>query len=159
MGAYAQGLFIDKLVSTPTSGQGVVRVYQSAEIARLVNGKGKQTSVPAKGQGELGQAIETGAADAIKTSTRKLKTNGYRIQIYAGGNSRVAKQEAQRIAGKFRTYFSDLSVYTHFQSPRWICRVGDFRTYEEASEVLRELRATNQFNEALIVKSVIQIPY
>ena len=74
-------------------------------------------------------------------------------------NSRTARQEAQRMAGKVKSYFSDMATYTHFQSPRWICRVGDFRTYEEANQALHELRATKQFDEALIVKSVIQIPY
>lgn len=63
------------------------------------------------------------------------------------------------MAGKVKSYFSDMATYTHFQSPRWICRVGDFRTYEEANQALHELRATKQFDEALIVKSVIQIPY
>ena len=88
-----------------------------------------------------------------------MKATGYRIQVYAGGNSRTSRQEAQRMAGKVKDYFRDMPTYTHFQSPRWICRVGDFRTYEEASQVLHEMRATRQFDEALIVKSVILIPY
>ena len=87
-----------------------------------------------------------------------MKAVGYRIQVYAGGNSRTSRQEAQQMAAKVKRYF-DMPTYTHFQSPRWICRVGDFRTYEEASQFLHELRATEQFDEALIVKSVIQIPY
>lgn len=156
----AQQKFIDRLVN-PVAGQGTVRVVQDDEITRLVNGTlpeavpgtfaGQDVAAPA----EDGTQEEAGA----KKTVRMMKANGYRIQVYAGGNSREARQEAQRMAAKVKSYFSDMPTYTHFQSPRWICRVGDFRTYEEASQALRELRETQQFDEALIVKSVIQIPY
>lgn len=169
-GVSAQEKFMDKLVKQ-TGGQGAVRVVQSAEITRLVNGEdhvtAKRPETPANGtdsadakagaQTPAGEG-EEGALSPLKP-VRKMKANGYRIQVYAGGNSRTARQEAQRMANKVKSYFGDMATYTHFQSPRWICRVGDFRTYEEANQALHELRATNQFDEALIVKSVIQIPY
>lgn len=158
----AQQKFVEKL-EKPVAGQGTVRVIQDAEITRLVNGgeKGEtQTSTTSTGSNAL-PVTETGesAAATHKTARKMMKANGYRIQVYAGGNSRTARQEAQQMAGKVKKYFSDMPTYTHFQSPRWICRVGDFRTYEEANQALYEMRATNQFDEALIVKSVIQIPY
>ncbi len=157
----AQQTFVDKLVK-PVSGQGTVRVIQDAEITRMVNGggAGKEYSASSADPGRASRPeAESGNPTAGAKSARKMKANGYRIQVYAGGNSRTARQEAQRMAGKVKSYFSDMATYTHFQSPRWICRVGDFRTYEEADQALRELRATKQFDEALIVKSVIQIPY
>ncbi len=159
----AQQKYVDNLMK-PVDGQGTVRVIQDAEITRMVNGTAKKSekSASATETGHLSGA--SSEAEGGKSATmngkyvRKIKANGYRIQVYAGGNSRTARQEAQRMAGKVKNYFSDMATYTHFQSPRWICRVGDFRTYEEADQALHELRATNQFNEALIVKSVIQIP-
>lgn len=160
----AQQKYIDRLMK-PAAGQGVVRIVQDAEITRMVNGKAGEATSPATqpaGNGQEGQkALAEGGNQpgASHKPVRKMKANGYRIQVYAGGNSRTARQEAQRMAGKVKDYFSDLPVYTHFQSPRWICRVGDFRTYEEASQALDDLRATEQFDEALIVKSVILIPY
>ena len=156
----AQQKFVDKLVK-PVNGQGTVRVIQDAEITRMVNGGGaeKESSASLADSGRTSQSItESGNSSVGTKPVRKMKANGYRIQVYAGGNSRTA-QEAQRMAGKVKSYFSDMATYTHFQSPRWICRVGDFRTYEEANQALHELRATKQFDEALIVKSVIQIPY
>lgn len=159
----AQQKFVDKLVK-PVNGQGTVRVIQDAEITRLVNGTLQQTDqkVTLSGQNASSNGVlgkEDGQTTIVKKSRRMMKANGYRIQVYAGGNSRTSRQEAQRMAGKVKSYFNDMPTYTHFQSPRWICRVGDFRTYEEASQALHEMRATKQFDEALIVKSVIQIPY
>lgn len=139
----AQEKFTDKLAEAK-SGEGVVRVFQDVEISALVNG-----NKPA-------QSGKTGSAGS---SVRMMKANGYRIQVYAGGNSRASKVEAQNIAAKVKNAFPDWTVYTHFQSPRWICRVGDFLTYEEAQSALSDLRETNEFNEALIVKTVIQVPY
>lgn len=158
----AQQKFVEQLVK-PEEGQGKVRLIQDAELTRLVNGvkasaasaaaKEAQASEPKEG------AVNDGATVAPVRSGRKMKAVGYRIQVYAGGNSRTARQEAQRMAEKVKDYFDDMPTYTHFQSPRWICRVGDFRTYEEANQALHEMRATKQFDEALIVKSVILIPY
>ena len=146
-------------------GQGTVRIVQEAAITRLVNGTPAANQQPRPATPNAGvqpahtQGTDGNSAEAEARPVRKMKANGYRIQVYAGGNSRESRKEAQRMAGKVKSYFSDLSVYTHFQSPRWICRVGDFRTIEEANQVLHELRETNQFDEALIVKSVIQIAY
>ncbi|MCD8317365.1 MAG: SPOR domain-containing protein [Paraprevotella sp.] len=159
----AQQKFMDVLLK-PEDGQGTVRVIQDAEITRMVNGKTDEAPVSAVVPGQTTETKTTVDGDdttvpAANRTLRKMKANGYRIQVYAGGNSRTARQEAQRMAGKVKGYFSDMPTYTHFQSPRWICRVGDFRTYEEANQALHELKATKQFDEALIVKSVIQIPY
>ena len=85
--------------------------------------------------------------------------NGYRIQVYAGGNNRQSKSEAYRMANLVRSTFSDVQVYTHFISPRWICRVGDFKTYEEANDLLKRMRQTQKFREASIVKSKITLLY
>ena len=132
----AQQKFVDKLVK-PVNGQGTVRVIQDAEITRMVNGGGAEKESSAS------------LADSGRTSR----------SITESGNSSVGTKPVRKMAGKVKSYFSDMATYTHFQSPRWICRVGDFRTYEEANQALHELRATKQFDEALIVKSVIQIPY
>ena len=89
--------------------------------------------------------------------SRRARTNGYRIQLYAGGNNRKSKTEAYHVAGLVHTYFDDVPVYTHFLSPRWVCRVGDCRTMEEATELLERLRQTGKFPEATIVKTKIII--
>ena len=87
-----------------------------------------------------------------------LKSPGYRVQVYAGNNSRTARNEATNMASKVKEYFPDLKTYAFFTSPRWLCRVGDFRSIEEADAMMRKLRATGVFKEVSIVKDQINIP-
>ncbi len=120
------------------SGQGTVRIFQDPKIEAL-----------------LRQAVP----ETIKRGERTLlRSSGYRIQVFAGNNTRAARDHANQIAKEVSQLFPELSVYTTFQSPRWICRVGDFRSIEEADVMLRELRATKKFKEVSIVREQIIIP-
>lgn len=116
-------------------GQGRVKIYQDPAIAKLI---GRQLPV------------ETG-----KRGTFRM--NGYRIQVYAGSNSRESKAEAERQAAQVKQYLPGISVYTTFVSPRWICRVGDFRSIEEADAVMRNLKRTGVFKEVSIVREQVTI--
>ena len=87
-----------------------------------------------------------------------IKTSGYRIQVYAGNNSRNARDEANGVAARVKEQFPDLRIYPSSTSPRWLCRVGDFRSIEEADAMMRKLKATGMFKEVAIVKEQINIP-
>ena len=63
------------------------------------------------------------------------------------------------MGARVKSSFGGLNVYTHFVSPHWICRVGDFKTYEEANEVFQQLKNTAGFREATIVKSKVYVYY
>lgn len=93
-----------------------------------------------------------------KKVMRGYKVNGYRVQAFAGGNSRKDRQQAERIGNEIKAQFNNVPVYVHFYSPRWICRVGNFRTYEEAHQMLIGLRKMG-FSQATIVKGKITVPY
>ena len=86
------------------------------------------------------------------------KVNGYRVQAFAGGNSRADRQKAERTGNSIRAQFPNVAVYVHFYSPRWICRVGNYRTYEEAHQMLVSLRNMG-YTEATIVKGKISVAY
>lgn len=151
----AQQNFTDRL-TRKTAGEGTVTLNQDAEINALVNGVAAPGKTPRSLSQILGQWNDTTATDTISLApTRRVRTVGYRIQVFAGGNNRNAKSEAYRVANLVRSEFPELSVYTHFISPRWICRVGDFRTNEEARTMLKKMRDTKKFREASIVKSQI----
>ena len=75
-----------------------------------------------------------------------------------GNNTRQAKTEAHNVAAKIKEFFPELPVYTPFNPPRWRCRVGDFRSIEEADAMMRKLKATGVFKEVSIVKDQINIP-
>lgn len=86
------------------------------------------------------------------------KVTGYRVQAYAGGNSRTDRQKAEDIKNAIKTRYPELPVYVHFYSPRWICRVGNFRTFEEANTVLKNIKAMG-YKQACIVKGKINVGY
>lgn len=88
---------------------------------------------------------------------KRIRVNGFRVQVYYGGNNQKSKQDAIKMAEKVKIWFEDLPVYTTFSSPRWTCRVGDFQTREEAMELLTTMRETGRFPRAIIVKSKINI--
>ena len=93
-----------------------------------------------------------------KKVMKGYKTNGYRVQVYAGGNSRQARIKAERTGREMNALFPSEPVYVHFYSPRWICRMGNYRTYEQASEVLRAVKKLG-YQSAIIVKGKIVVPY
>lgn len=89
--------------------------------------------------------------------SKRIRVNGFRVQVYYGGNNQKSKLQARKMAERAKIWFEDLPVYTSFSSPHWICRVGDFQTREEAMEVLQAMRESRRFPRAIIVKSKINI--
>ncbi|MGP1477326.1 MAG: SPOR domain-containing protein [Phocaeicola sp.] len=117
------------------SWQGTVTIHQDSSIASLVG-------IPKKFD---------------ESGNRELKARGYRVQVYAGNNSRDARSMAHSVAHKVETEFPDIPVYTYFLPPRWLCRVGDFKSMEEAYITMRKLKATGFFKEVSIVREQINI--
>lgn len=106
-------------------------------------------------------AGDTHIADTTSTAQKSghsYKTTGYRIQVYAGGNSRKDRQQAEQIGNQLRMLFPLEAVYVHFYSPRWICRMGNYRTYEEAHQSLQEVKKLG-YSAATIVKGKITLQY
>ena len=84
------------------------------------------------------------------------KTTGYRVQAFAGGNTRRDRQKAERTGNDMRQLFPGEDVYVRFYSPRWVCRVGNYRSYEEAHEKMVEIRKMG-YESATIVKGKIVV--
>lgn len=82
------------------------------------------------------------------------KTTGYRVQAFAGGNTRKDRQKAERTGNAMRQLFPGEDVYVRFYSPRWVCRVGNYRSYEEAHEKMQLIRKMG-YESATIVKGKI----
>lgn len=103
------------------------------------------------------ETTEEGVAEPTKKiMTGGYKINGYRVQAYAGGNSRKDRQQAEYVGNQIKGSYPGVPVYVHFYSPRWICRVGNYRTYEEAHQMLLSLRKMG-FTEAVVVKGKITV--
>lgn len=105
------------------------------------------------------EANERPVVDTSKKMMRNsYKITGYRIQAFSGGNSRADKEKANRIGNDIKMKFPDQPIYVHFYSPRWICRVGNFRSYSEAAQMLKSIKAMG-YKQACIVKGKISVAY
>ena len=137
---YAQRNIVNSLRETK-AGEGQVHINQDADITAMVMG-------------------EPVAHNADGTEAKKeLKKQGYRVQVYAGNNTRQARTEANEVAEKVRKAFPEYDVYAMFSPPRWLCRVGNFSSIEEADAAMRSLRGTGEFKEVSIVKDQIVLAY
>jgi len=175
--AGAQTTFTERLQKS-TTGQGNVTIHEDAEIDKLVNSAALTTPSPTRPNAPTttpGNSHPAGTAgtkpasvrpaatpDTIDTHKKMMrggvKVNGYRVQAFAGGNSRQDRMKAERIGNDIKSHFSSVPVYVHFYSPRWICRVGNYRTYEEAHQMLVSLRKLG-YNQASIVRGKIMVQY
>ena len=150
------------------SGQGIVVLIQDEEIARLLDNvpePPKQVAPPSKpGTSKASPAnrrphVSKGAEDSSEVKytgvRRRYKAQGFRIQVFSGTGNSAAKRQAKEMEKRVRSLFPELSVYCHFKSPRWICRVGDFPTREAAERYLQLIRQKRVSPEASIVADTV----
>jgi len=171
--------FTQRVQQKGKAGEGTVTITQDKAIDDLVNGPA--TQLPEKNADEAAQKAEqqknreltlkrresyrdTTTVDPSSIDTRKkvmrggMKVNGYRVQAFAGGNQRKDRQKAEQIGSTIKASYPREPIYVHFYSPRWICRVGNYRTYEEANEMLQNIRKLG-ISGASIVKGKITVQY
>ena len=102
------------------------------------------------------QPQTTEPTDTVPTTQQRhgYRTTGYRVQVFAGGSTRSDRQKAERTGNAMRQLLPGESVYVRFYSPRWVCRVGNYRTYEEAHEKMLAIRKMG-YESATLVKGKI----
>ena len=175
-GAQAQ-TFLDRL-KKPTKDKAVVTVTQDAAIDKLVNGDNaanttvttKKTPSATTKKEPVEKPTSTNTTTSPASSTpeepdmskkvmkNSYKVTGYRVQAFAGGNTRSDRQKAENVGNAIKRRFPEQPIYVHFYSPRWICRAGNFRTYEDAHAMLLEIREMG-YKQASIVKGKISVQY
>lgn len=117
---FAQDLgesFVDKINSP---GKGRVVILQDSSITA-----------------RLGRPDVMGGVESIQY----VEVNGYRIQVFAGNNQRVSKNEAYNKEADIKSIFPEYSTYVIFTAPFWRLRVGDFQSIQEAQHAMSALRA------------------
>ena len=186
LGGVQAQTFLDRL-KKPAKDKAVVTVTQDAAIDKLVNGDitakttvvnkkehaastKKESAHSASTKKELAHSASTTTTPPASSSTieepdmsnkvmkNSYKVMGYRVQAFAGGNKRNDRQAAENVGNAIKRRFPEQPIYVHFYSPRWICRVGNFRTYEEAHAMLVEIREMG-YKQASIVKGKISVQY
>ena len=105
-GTSVQAQNIVKSLERTVPGQGKVTIHQDPRIEALI-----------------------GMERPVTGEQKVIKTSGFRIQAYAGNNTRQAKNDAYHVASQIKEYFPELTVYTSFNPPRWLCRVGDLKRF------------------------------
>lgn len=170
-------------IQQQAQGEGTVTIHQDKSIDDLVNKpavvnsnttttkkqpepkKQQQTDSPknvassdkeTKGKNTPVLTEQSDSLDSDKKLTRGIKMNGYRVQVFAGGNSRKDRQNAEAARNRVKELFPDEAVSVHFHSPRWICRAGNFRTFEEAHQMLEDVKALG-YKSAIIIKTKITV--
>ena len=181
---FAQSSFTQRLQQSK-AGEGQVTVTQDKAIDDLVNGTNKQAAPPKKQTDKTGNhtatnqekkdkqnkqaekpqsqaGTNTATPDSVdnqqRTARSTRKVTGYRVQVFAGGNSRNDRIKAEATGSEIKALFPGVPVYVHFYSPRWICRMGNYSTYEEAHEVLTRVKNLG-YSSAIIVKGKITVAY
>jgi hypothetical protein len=153
--------------------QGVVTVTEDPLIDSLVNGKGgpvlpdpnasvsqshKKEEVKKSPEEEEADNLEKMLDTRKKVMRNAQKVTGYRIQAFAGGNNRADRVKAEQAGGKLKNAFPEQPIYVHFYSPRWICRMANYKTYNEAAKLLKKVKALG-YPQACIVKGKITVQY
>lgn len=109
-----------------------------------------------KTETESGTEVEVDMSKKVMRNSYKV--TGFRVQAFAGGNTREDKRKAEEARDKIKRAYPSEPVYVHFYSPRWICRVGNYRTQEEANRMLRNIRNLG-YRQAVVVKGKITVQY
>ncbi len=162
-------------VQQSKQGEGSVTIHHDAAIDELVNARQAVRSAPTPSpvtpkkdkedkpanthhqKTDTTQQVSKPVHDldtAVVVTGRPFKTNGYRVQVFAGGNTRRDKLKAEQIGRSLEQLFPNETVYVHFYSPRWICRIGNYRTREEANAKMIEIRQLG-YNSASVVPGKI----
>lgn len=107
----------------------------------------------------VGTRIDSENIDVLNGKTY-LVTKGYRIQVYSGNNHRTSKDEAFSLQSKIKELYAGIDTYVTYNAPFWKLHIGNYRSFEEASFMLRELRGAfpQKKNEIYIIEDDIRLP-
>lgn len=135
---------------------------QSAQTKKTDEGKTTNPDHASSATNPKDQPKHEAEKDHASKSTRttahqRVRTTGYRIQIFTGSNSHNDKTKAYAVGNACQKRFPELSVYARFIAPRWVCRVGDFHSREDAQRYANKIRAAGISREVRVVKSEVLI--
>jgi len=139
---YAQEVKQD--ICTHLQETGRVQILQDSRLTDLVGSQPKAYYVNGNNQSDNHQAAST---------------TGYRIRIFSGNQQTTSKNRCYAIQSHINAEMPDLPTYVAFKTPNWRISVGDFRTSEEASAMLSQLRKAfpGYAKEMFIVKEKINL--
>ena len=122
-------------IAVPEAGAQTVNIVTSLDSIEGVTIT-QPSELPTRLQrNEKAAASSTGSG----TSSSVAAKSGYRVEVYAD-NNRAAKAEAASRRARVQSRFPQYRVYQTFEAPFWRVKLGDFRSRNEATEVMNEIR-------------------
>jgi hypothetical protein len=131
----------DLFEETPGKGKGTVIIHQPESLKKLV-----------------GTRIDSDNVDAVNGKTY-LMAKGYRVQVYSGNDQRKSREHAENMQEQLHKMYPEIQTYITLKAPFWKLHVGNYRSFEEASQMLRTLRQDfpQIKNEIYIVEDEIRL--
>ncbi len=148
---------VAKTTTSPTQNT-TANTEKTAEEEKKEEPKERVALKPDMPKTETESGTEVEVDMSKKVMRNSYKVTGFRVQAFAGGNTREDKRKAEEARDKIKRAYPSEPVYVHFYSPRWICRVGNYRTQEEANRMLRNIRNLG-YRQAVVVKGKITVQY
>lgn len=89
-----------------------------------------------------------------------VKMRGFKIQAFSGNNQRTSKNEATSKQQLINQAYPEHETVVTFDSPFWRLRVGNFKSREEANEVLKQMKESfpSFGKEMYVVVDEVRIP-
>jgi hypothetical protein len=110
------------------------------------------TDTLVEGNGSVSFNVGSSIQNIEKGDRGKYNIEGFRVQIYFGGDLNQAKKVRQEFIAAGNIY----GAYLEQNIPDFSLRIGDFITEAEAKTVLKQL--VQKYPGAFVVKSKIQPP-
>lgn len=148
---------VAKTTTSPTQNT-AANTEKTAEEEKKEEPKERVALKPDMPKTETESGTEVEVDMSKKVMRNSYKVTGFRVQAFAGGNTREDKRKAEEARDKIKRAYPSEPVYVHFYSPRWICRVGNYRTQEEANRMLRNIRNLG-YRQAVVAKGKITVQY
>lgn len=118
---------------------------QQQTIADHINSTGSaMVFQPSKLNARLMSKMTTAESEDAANNPSEEKTStvgGFRIQLFSGNNARTAQSQANNRASRVNELFPEYPTYVTFIAPYWRLKVGNFRTYEDATAAMSRLKA------------------
>lgn len=145
-------------------GEGKVTIYQDESIKNLVGTPilGLKYNDSELLYNQLSSESDSTTLSDTNTETHKnlVRAKGYRVQVYSGSDQRKSKSEAEVRKNSIVSIFPNMDVTVTYNSPVWRVKAGNFKTHEQASQALLEMRSKLPAfgREMYIVSDIIKIP-
>ena len=113
-----------------------------------------------KQRDEYSSTATTSSRGSVKKVMRGgRRIDGYMVQVWSGGNTREDKMKAEQVGQEMKSQMPSLPVYVHFYSPRWACRIGNFKKQDDATALVKKLKKLGYRSACVVKASLITRTY